>query len=97
MPTAVREASMKSIFTEDKNRFDAIKYISQFIDAYLANKEMKGLYLYGSFGSGKTYLITAMFNELAKQKVLSASVFWPNIMSNITISYGKSSPNLYYF
>ena len=50
---------------------------------------MKGLYLYGSFGSGKTYLISAMFNELAKSGVKSAIVFYPEYLSNLKSSFGK--------
>ena len=74
MPKAILEASMKNIYTDDKNRLDAIKWLTTFIKKYENNENCKGLYLTGNFGCGKTYLISAMFNELAK-KVLNQLLF----------------------
>lgn len=80
IPFAIKEANMKDIYNDDKNRYETIKYITKFIDNYLNKKNVKGLYLHGSFGCGKTYLISAMFNELAKHNIESAIVFWPDYL-----------------
>lgn len=80
IPFAIKEANMKDIYNDDKNRYEAIKYITKFIDNYLNKKQVKGLYLHGSFGCGKTYLISAMFNELAKHNIESAIIFWPDYL-----------------
>ena len=80
IPLLIKEANMKDIYNDDKNRFPTIKYITKFIDDYLNNKKVKGLYLNGSFGCGKTYLISAMFNELAKHDIESAIIFWPDYL-----------------
>ena len=74
MPKAIKEASFKNIYRDDSNRLETIKELKGFYDNYLKNRECKGLYLYGNFGSGKTYLISALFNELAK-KVLEVLLF----------------------
>ena len=87
IPTSIKEAQMKNIITEDKNRVQIIKWLKSFIKNYTEGKETKGLYLYGSFGSGKTYLISALFNELAKQKVKSAIIFWPEYLSDLKASF----------
>lgn len=83
IPFAIKEANMKDIYNDDKNRFETIKYITKFIDNYLAKKPVKGLYLHGSFGCGKTYLISAMFNELAKHNIESAIIFWPDYLRTL--------------
>ena len=83
IPFAIKEANMKDIHNDDKNRFETIKYITKFIDNYLAKKPVKGLYLHGSFGCGKTYLISAMFNELAKHNIESAIIFWPDYLRTL--------------
>lgn len=80
IPTNIREASIKDIYKDDKNRNSVIKYLLNFYEDYINHKETKGLYLYGNFGCGKTYLISAIFNELAKQNIESAIVFWPEYL-----------------
>lgn len=89
IPEQVRVASMKDIYKDDKNRFKVIKWITKFIKNYEKNHHLKGLYLSGSFGSGKTYLISAMFNELAKDGIKSAIIFWPEFISDLKSSFGK--------
>lgn len=80
IPNYIKEANMKDIYKDDKNRYETIKYITKFIDDYLNHKKVKGLYLYGNFGCGKTYLISAMLNELAKNNIESSIVFWPEYL-----------------
>ena len=59
---------MKDIDLSDKKRLKAIKWLKEFYDKYEPVNTLKGLYLHGSFGSGKTYLIAALFNELEIKK-----------------------------
>jgi len=86
VPSAIKEARMKDVYHNDKNRFEVITYITDFINNY-GKKPLKGLYLNGSFGSGKSYLIAAMFNELAKKNVKSAVVFWPEFLRDLKASF----------
>ena len=48
---------MKNIDLDDANRFELIKWLKSFLDNYKPNAGMRGLYLTGNFGCGKTYLI----------------------------------------
>ena len=59
----IKNARMKDIDIEDKNRYKVIKWLKKYFDDYEKVNTLKGLYLHGSFGSGKTYLISALFNE----------------------------------
>lgn len=83
IPKEVKEAKMKDIIMEDKNRFEAIKWLNNFIKNYEKDKNIKGLYLYGNFGCGKTYLISATLNELAKRGVKSGIIFWPDFLRSL--------------
>lgn len=83
----LKDAKMKDIFTNDKNRFKVISSIKQFIDDYPKDKHLKGLYVCGNFGSGKTYLITALLNELAKKNFKSTIVFWPDFLRELKASF----------
>ena len=89
MPKAILEASMKNIYTDDKNRLDAIKWLTTFIKKYENNENCKGLYLAGNFGCGKTYLISAMFNELAKKGVKSVTVYYPEFLRELKGRFGE--------
>ena len=88
MPKDIRGCSFKEIYKEDKNRFPTIKWLTNFVKSYKQGETFKGLYLNGNFGCGKTYLIAATFNELAKHNVRSAIVFWPEYLSELKSSIG---------
>ena len=79
-PEYVKEASLDNIYKTDKNRFKVINWLIDFLDDYEAKKVCKGLYLHGNFGCGKTYLIAAIFNELAKSNYQSSIIFWPEFL-----------------
>jgi primosomal protein DnaI len=86
IPKDIINAKMKDIITTDKKRLPVIEYITSFIKNYPNDK---GLYLSGSFGSGKTYIISAAFNELAKQNIKSAIIYFPDFLRNLKGSFGQ--------
>ena len=90
IPEEIKQASMKKIYKTDKARYNTIIWLTEFIKKYKEDKHQKGLYLCGNFGSGKTYLIAAMLNELAKENIKSAIVFWPEFLNDLKSSF--SSP-----
>lgn len=83
MPREMVCASMKDIYTDDKNRLEAIKWLTTFIKKYEAGEKCKGLYLTGNFGCGKTYLVTAALNELAKKGKKVAAVYYPDFLRGL--------------
>ncbi len=91
IPKEIKNASLKEIYTDDKNRLPIIKFIKKFIDEYKKGNKQKGLYLSGSFGSGKTYLLAALFNELAKQKVNSIIVYFPEFLRKLKSSFNENN------
>ena len=93
IPKEIKEASMKDIDSKNKARFEIIKWLVEFIEKYKPNTGMKGLYLNGSFGSGKTYLISAALNELAKQDHKIAIIYYPEFLRSLKESF--SEPEIY--
>ena len=63
MPKDIENANLKDIYKDDKARLPILKYFKEFMSHYKDEEKPKGIYLNGSFGSGKTYLIAALFNE----------------------------------
>lgn len=87
MPKNIREASFKDIYKDDKLRLPIIKYFKEFMADYKKEDKPKGLYLHGSFGSGKTYLIAALFNEMAHKEVKSVLVYYPEFLRSLKSSF----------
>lgn len=87
MPKELKQAKMKDVYVKDPKRINIIKWVTNFIENY--PKEKKGLYLHGNFGCGKTYIIAAMFNELAKKNVKSAIIFWPDFLQELKASFNS--------
>lgn len=81
----IKRARMKDIdMTGDKKRMDVIKWIDRFCEEYEYSKDMKGLYLHGSFGSGKTFLLSALFHELEVTKHASVRiVYFPEVLRTL--------------
>ncbi len=82
-PSYVEQADLNNIYKTDKNRFKVINYLMDFLDDYESGRTCKGLYLHGNFGCGKTYLIAAIFNELAKKNYKSSIIFWPEFLRQV--------------
>lgn len=86
LPKKIREASFANLYT-DKTRVEIIKKVKEFMDLFLKGKSTKGIYLHGNFGSGKTYIISALFNELAKKGYKSVAVPVPELIRSIKDSF----------
>ena len=87
IPKEIKEASMKNIDLDNQDRFKIIKWLKKFLDDYKPNIGMKGIYLTGNFGCGKTYLISAALNELAKKDHKIAIIYYPEFLRSLKESF----------
>ncbi len=88
-------ASFKNINVTDKNRVSLIKWLKDFYDKYDGITPQKGLYLHGTFGSGKTYLIYALLNELKnKKKVEYLALYFPEILRTLKDDWDLFEENI---
>lgn len=92
----IKNASIKNIYTNDKNRIEIIKAIKNFINEHKKGTNPKGIYLHGSFGSGKTYLISALFNELAKSGTTSVIIHTPELLRSLKDSFSTDYSEKFY-
>ncbi len=83
----IKMASLANVYTKDKNRVNVLKKIKSYYSNYFTDKRDTGLYLYGNFGSGKTYLLAALLNELAKKDVKSTIVHVPELIRGLKESF----------
>ena len=83
----IRNAKMKDIYTDDKNRVPLIKWVTNFIKEYKKGNKVKGLYLSGNFGTGKSYIVSAMINELVKDGYTAAMIYYPEFLRILKSSF----------
>lgn len=96
VPKAVRKASFNEMKTD--GRTEVITRLGQFVQAYLENPTAfhKGIYLWGNFGRGKTYLMGALANKLAENGYKTVFINLPTFISELKESFsdhhlGKSA------
>ena len=89
-------ASFSDIDITDKKRVKVIKWLKNFYDTYDKNEVFKGLYLHGNFGCGKTYLISALFNELSKKRISTEIVYFPELLRDIKSDFDTFADRIEY-
>jgi len=84
MPKDVLRARIKDLL-ENEAQMDVAELATKFIRNVkeTGNLPAKGLYIYGEFGVGKSYVLGAIANELATIKIRSVVVFVPEFLSEI--------------
>ncbi|MBQ6841515.1 MAG: primosomal protein DnaI [Bacilli bacterium] len=92
------KARMKDIDVTDKSRVTLIKWLKKFYDNYDITKTNKGLYLHGTFGSGKTFLISALLNELKdKKKIDYEIVYFPELLRTLKDNFNLLDSKVRYY
>lgn len=92
MPYDIKMAKMSNIEI-NSTRAKIIKWINKFYDDFKSGKQTKGLYLSGSFGSGKTYILSALLNELSKLNYSCIIVYYPELLRSIKESFNSDDYN----
>lgn len=70
-------------------RSKILKKLLEFKENYLSGKPAKGIYIYGKYGSGKSFILYAFAKELVKagKKVIYA--YYPDLIREIKSSLGS--------
>lgn len=89
MPKSMINANFETMYAE-ANREELFRLGLDFVLNYQKDAYKKGLFLYGSLGSGKTYAMCAVANELAKRGVGCAVVYFPELIAQIKASFGSN-------
>lgn len=85
-PISLEKASLSDLIDE-KERSNIKKYIKDFLKKKMNNEPVKGLYLSGSFGSGKSYILSALLNELSNKGFKTIIVHYPSLLRKLKSSF----------
>ena len=90
MPKSMINANFENMHS-DANREELFRLGMDFAFNYTTKEYKKGLFLYGSMGSGKTYAICAIANELAKRGIGCGVVYFPELIASIKSSFNTDN------
>lgn len=82
MPKNIREASLDKFQINTEERTEVYKKVCNFLTNYETSHQ-KGLYLYGTYGCGKTYILGALANALAKRNITSLLIYFPDLIREL--------------
>lgn len=84
IPESLREAKFEDFdFTLGKNRTIIHNKMINFISSYVKGEKPDGLYLYGEYSKGKTYMIAALANELSARGIKVILAYYPDLAREI--------------
>ncbi|WP_220741154.1 primosomal protein DnaI [Leuconostoc miyukkimchii] len=91
MPKAIRDADLQTIIV-DSGRAKVVTAIVDIFTRLLDQNHayVQGLYLYGQFGVGKTYLMGALANALAANNIDVMLVHFPSFSVDLKNTIGKN-------
>jgi primosomal protein DnaI len=95
VPKDILQASFADIQCDKTTpkRIDAVDKATSFVLKYPHGQNSKGLYLFGKFGVGKSYLLGAMANDLAEKGISSMIVYFPELVREFKASIGDQTLN----
>lgn len=94
MPREVMKATLDDIKVDSEQRLNAYKEAMAFIVDVKKNREQLpsvGLYLHGSFGVGKSFVLAAIANELATMEIRTILVYVPEFLRELKSAIGENS------
>jgi primosomal protein DnaI len=81
--TYMQDASMNDIHMHSDERKKTFELAKTFIDTYDGEIFKKGLYVYGMYGTGKTYILSAIAKELSYKGFGVIFAYMPDISRGI--------------
>ncbi|HFU4203271.1 TPA: primosomal protein DnaI [Streptococcus suis] len=82
LPASLKNVTIADLDRQDENRVGIMLAISEFVKR--VGQDNKGIYLYGTFGIGKSYLMAYLANLLSKTHLLSTTMLhYPTFVVDI--------------
>ena len=86
LPKDLKQVTLADIALDDVQRIKPYQALVDFITNF---PKKKGLYLYGDFGVGKSFMLAAMANELAKKGISTTLLHYPTFISDLDFDNAK--------
>lgn len=84
-------AKLKDIFMDNRERLDIAVAADEICTSLTKSEKVKGLYLYGPFGTGKSFILGAIANQLKSEKISSTIVYLPEFIRTLKSGFKDGS------
>ena len=91
IPKKIFEASLEDMDLIGESRKRIHQYIHQFLKHHHKESFMKAMYISGEYGTGKTYILAAIANELAKENYHVTFAYYPDLTRELKSSIGSGT------
>ena len=90
LPSSLRKASLAQVDMDDLGRLPVFEKLLAFVKQYPAIR--KGLYLYGDFGVGKSFMVAALAHDLSEKRGVSSTLLhYPSFVIDVKNAIGDGN------
>ena len=87
LPASLKKVSFADVDADDEKRFTVFQRLVEFSEAYPHVR--KGLYLYGDFGVGKSFMAAALAHDLSEKRGVSSTLLhYPSFVIDVKNAIG---------
>ena len=90
LPASLKKVSFADVDADDEIRFTVFQRLVEFSEAYPHVR--KGLYLYGDFGVGKSFMVAALAHDLSEKRGVSSTLLhYPSFVIDVKNAIGDGN------
>ena len=90
LPASLKNVSLVDVYRDDIARFPVLERMINFVSNYPTTS--KGLYLYGDFGVGKSFMMAALAHDLSEKRGASTTILhYPSFVIDVKNAIGEGS------
>lgn len=85
------DAKVKDIHTNGRNQLEIAMAVNDICKKLVNKEQVKGLYIHGPFGTGKSFILGAIANQLKSKRVASTIVYLPEYIRTLKSGFRDGS------
>ena len=90
LPSSLKNVSFLDVYRDDVARLAVLNRMIKFVNDYPENR--KGLYLYGDFGVGKSFMVAALAHDLSEKRGVSSTLLhYPGFVIDVKNAIGDGN------
>ena len=90
LPASLKKASLAQVDLDDLERLPVFEKLLAFVEQYPTI--LKGLYLYGDFGVGKSFMVAALAHDLSEKRGVSSTLLhYPSFVIDVKNAIGDGN------
>ncbi|UOB19888.1 primosomal protein DnaI [Macrococcus armenti] len=93
MPKDVLNAKLSNIHLDNKGRIDIVRQANKVCIDIAKGNDTKGMYIHGPFGTGKSFILGAIANELKERYIYTTLLYFPEFIRELKNGFNDGTYN----